>query len=275
MPGSFDMVRKHVYFLALVFGTLGGILVIGDARAAPDAAAVKQAPSGAAYRYVDNGSPAFVDDLALVPREHRDSVEIVIGPGVPEIYQYRTRRGRMAYTNDRFRIPAKQRDKAKVVDLSQISLNSELAADLSRAIDVQYEAVIDSDLCRNTRDAADASWLAVTWQEHGELMFLGGVILLLFMVTPIALQHLDVQIWAKLLSLSVMACGFLGLMLFLIGEATNHKEQLVSMAAPCYHDGESSSAGSMTTARSRANAIQTMQRRIAERKAALDAVMNQ
>lgn len=226
------------------------------------------------YRYVVDGVPVYVNDLASVPDEHRDAVEVIMGEQLLDIYRYKVPGGRVAYTNDRFRIPPRQRDQAEIVDLSHISLNSELAEDLARAIDTSYATALDTDVCRDARGAAGMGWLRGAWHRHGGVLALGAVALVLLLLTPFALRRVEAAIWAKVLSTSFMVLALVGVFTYLTGETARHLDQLKIEAEPCMHDGNPSSVGSLATARSRAGVIQTLRQRIAERNAALEAVMN-
>ena len=226
------------------------------------------------YRYVVDGVPVYVNDLERVPLEHRDSIEAVMGEEQLDIYRYKVAGGRFAYTNDPARIPERQREKAKTVDLSHISLNSELAEDLARAIDKSYETALDTDLCSDARGAAGMGWLAAAWHRHGGVLALAGVALLLLLSTPFAIRRVEAATWAKVLSTSFALLAMVGVFTYMTSETARHLDLLKAAAEPCMHDGQASSLGSLGTARSRAEAIQDLRERIAERNAALEAVMS-
>lgn len=226
------------------------------------------------YRYVVDGVPVYVNDLSRVPPEHRDRVEAVMGEEQLDIFRYKVAGGRFAYTNDPSRIPRVQRDKAKIVDLSHISLNSELAEDLARAIDKTYESALDTDLCQDARSAAGMGWLAAAWHRHGGVLALAGVGLLLLLVTPFAIRRIEAATWAKVLSTSFALLAMVGVFTYMTSETARHLDMLKQAATPCLHDGQGSSLGSLGTARSRAGAIQDLRQRIAERNAALEAAMS-
>lgn len=277
---------------------LGAIVAWAAVACSPACSGDHRAGQTSAYLYHDDsGNPVYVDDRAKVPPRHRASSRPVFGdPGardsIPPIYRYRGASGNPAYTNDLLRVPSDRRKQAEIVDLSQISLNHELAnelasegdlarnqiaqrprSDLVQAIDMTYELALDSRLCRDARDAADASWLAAAWHHHVELVLLGGALLVLLLATPFAIRRIDAAVWAKVLMTAILAFSFVGLTSYLVGETRDQLGLLDVTAAPCRHDGAPSASDSPDTARSRLTAIELLRRRVAERNTALDQAM--
>lgn len=149
------------------------------------------------------------------------------------IYRYVGPQGRPVYVNGRQRVPEASRTQAKAVDLSQVSTNRELGADLKEAVDAEIERLTASGYCLQLREAAKTSWLMHLWRRHGHLVVIGFAILLLVFISPWITQHIPAPQWGRVLLLALPVLGMLALWTTAVVKTTRTTELLRSAATPC------------------------------------------
>lgn len=149
----------------------------------------------------------------------------------PVIYRYVTPLGQTRYTNLLASVPPPQRS-AAAVDLSRVSLNSDVGRDLDRALDKEQESLVQSPTCQQLRAAAAKPLWRAMWDEHGPLIVIGAVFCLLVLVTPAMLRRFGPN-WAKALSVSVSMLAALGLFTYAALRGAQTLSQLKLKAAPC------------------------------------------
>jgi hypothetical protein len=148
------------------------------------------------------------------------------------IYRYRTKRGRVVFTNIWDQIPANQRAHAETMDLSHVTLNPQIGAELDASIQTQFEAASSSPECKKVKAQA-AHWLKPIWDDYGHLIILGIVMLVLVLATPFALRQVDAPVWARTLTRSFMLLAFVGVFMHTTVRAGKTYQSLRDAAAPC------------------------------------------
>jgi hypothetical protein len=213
--------------------------VSGAARAEPDAI----------YGYTDDhGRIVHVPSLDDVPprlRAHArrldrtdepallDMLGNGLSPDQPAVlYRYRTADGRTRYTNLRASVPAAQRAGAEV-DLSRVSLNTQLGRDLDRRLNEEHALLSEQPACQQLRAAAAKSLPQVIWQEHGPLVVCGGAILLLVFGTPYMVRRVGGPAWSRALGMAVPILALVGLSAYATIRSTQSLSKLKLNAAPC------------------------------------------
>lgn len=150
----------------------------------------------------------------------------------PIVYRYLTPTGVTRYTNVLESVPPSQRS-AAAVDLSHVALNSEVGRDLSKRLDDEHERLSQSGACRQLRAAAEVSLLRKVWDDHGPLVVIAAVSVLLMFITPAMLRRVGGREWARALSMALSALAALGLFAYATFRGSQAMSQLKAKAAPC------------------------------------------
>ncbi len=150
------------------------------------------------------------------------------------IYRYRNKRGRTVFTNIPDQVPADQREHAKV-DLSHITLNPQIGAELDASMQQEFEHLSASPECREIKQQA-SHWLQPIWDDYGHLIVLGGILLALLMATPYALRRVEAPVWARTLTKSIMLIGFVGVFMHTTVRAGKTYDAMKKAAAPCQRE---------------------------------------
>lgn len=148
------------------------------------------------------------------------------------IYRYRNKAGREVFTNSAEQIPEQQRERAKV-DLSHITLNTELGNEMNKRLEQRYEKLVTSPRCERLREDASLGFLERLWEDYAPLVVCGGVLLLFILFTPSALRRFGGPIWARTLMMAIPALAIGGLVTFSMRETALALGQLRQKAAPC------------------------------------------
>lgn len=130
---------------------------------------------------------------------------IVSAQGAPVFYSYLNDSGRTVYVNRFSLIPPEKRSKARAVDLSEVSLNPELADELSGAVVEEIQYLKKSDPCEKAR-AEDkiAPWRHV-WHRHGPWILSSVAALVLVLLSPWMIRRTPQGVWARFLMVALPA----------------------------------------------------------------------
>jgi hypothetical protein len=153
------------------------------------------------------------------------------GDARPVIYRYVTPQGQTRYTNLLASVPSPQRSAAEV-DLSRVSVNSEVGTDLERAMAQEHDRVGEGSACQQLRAAAAKPLWRTIWDDHGPLVVIGAVFVVLLLITPAMLERVGAN-WAKAFSMSVSVLAALGLFSYATLRGTQAASLLKAKAAPC------------------------------------------
>jgi hypothetical protein len=129
-------------------------------------------------------------------------------------------------------VPPAQRAGAEV-DLSRVTLNSQLGRDLDRRLNEEHARLSEQPACQQLRAAAEQSLLQVIWQEHGPLVVCGGAILLLVFATPTMVRRVGGPAWSRTLGMAVPVLAFVGLFAYTTVRSNQSLSKLKLKAAPC------------------------------------------
>lgn len=149
-------------------------------------------------------------------------------------YRYRGKRGRWVFTNIIDEVPANQRDGSKL-DLSHITLNPQVGAELDASMQHEFETLSSSPECREVREQA-THWTRAVWDDYGHLIVLGAIFLALVLGTPYALRRVDAPTWARTLTKSFMLIGFVGVFMHTTVSAGKTYRAMKEAAAPCQRE---------------------------------------
>ena len=148
------------------------------------------------------------------------------------LYRYRNERGRTVFTNLAESVPLEQRATAEL-DLSHISLNSELGSEIDKRLKEEHAELAQSSYCKETQAESARGYLEQLWDGFAPLIVCGGLLLGLGLYTPTALKRYGAPIWAKTLSFSIPFLAVAGLLMFSLTHTGKKMSALKRRAAPC------------------------------------------
>jgi hypothetical protein len=157
------------------------------------------------------------------------------GASGSQIYRYTNTKGRVVYTNAAEQVPFAQRENARV-DLSHVSLNTEVGAEIERRLEEQHQALTQSSYCKRMVAVANGSFFERAWEEDSASIICAAAVLLLFLFTPRALRSINAPEWAKLLMTVIPALAVVGLIAFMVSHANKTIEEVKARAEPCMHE---------------------------------------
>lgn len=147
------------------------------------------------------------------------------------IYRYQARDGRTVYTNVLEQVPLAQRADAEV-DLSRISLNSELGTELERSLKQAHARLSAGEYCEGLRAEADAPWESM-WRDEAPLVICGAALLLFLLITPTMLRKFGAAIWMRTLMTAASWLTIAGLTMFGSMRAARTASSLKDQLKPC------------------------------------------
>lgn len=139
----------------------------------------------------------------------------------------------MVYVNDLSFVPDRFKQRAQRVDLSDVSLNFELAADLERETQALLNDLLKSDACLKKRQAADRGWAMTLWEEYGILLLFGLLIVVLLAFSPAIMRRVDPPQWGRFLMLAIPAICVIAVLSFSLVRTSAMVAQTRSEADPC------------------------------------------
>jgi hypothetical protein len=159
------------------------VLSAQDGRAQP------ADPGGSLYGYTDQrGRESYVGSLDQVPEDRRHTLKVV-GQGAAHSVLAR---------------PA--------LELSGRSSDPTTPEALASAAEDRRRAILASTSCAQASQWETMPWWRQLTDEYGHLLFIGGLVLALLLVTPAMMRVIGAPAWSRTLTLAIQALGFLGLM---------------------------------------------------------------
>jgi hypothetical protein len=163
-----------------------------------------------------------------------------VRPQAPQvIYRYKRPDGREVYTNILDQVPEDQRANA-AMDLSRVSLNSELGQELEQKLGEQHGALVKTEYCASAREQATQGFLESLWKEYAPLLVCGGVLFLFLIFTPVALKRMSAPDWARTLTMAIPSLALAGVVSFSMMKTNEAIVKLRAAAKPCqtqtFHD---------------------------------------
>lgn len=184
------------------------------------------------------------------------------GPEPQTIFRYRTRSGRMAYVNGLERVPKRLRGKALPVDLSHVSLNEQLSADLQRAVDEQLETLRSGPGCESLRRLAGRSWWRLAWERHAHLVLLGALLLLFLGLSPYLVRSIGPARWVKMTMVLLPVCALIGIAGTVAGRTSEALRAFRESADPCRGEEAATDRDTPALRVRRVHALQQLQRQL-------------
>jgi hypothetical protein len=149
-----------------------------------------------------------------------------------DFHRYIGRDGRAVYTNIAEQVPLEQRERSKL-DLSRISLNTEIGAELNHRFAEQHAELSASSYCQTLFAAAGQNPLRHAWEEFAPLIVCGGLLLAFLLFTPSALRRFGAPVWAKTLMMAIPSLAVGGLITFTMTQTNKQLSELKQRVKPC------------------------------------------
>jgi hypothetical protein len=178
------------------------------------------------------------------------------------IYRYKNPAGRECFTNIWDRVPSESRQKAEVIDLSRVTLNTAVGREIDSRLERQHRALIESDYCRQALQQEGKRWWAGAWSEFKPLIVTAAVILLLLLATPFALSRIGAPQWARTLTVAIQVLTLLGLFTFVVLKMNDAYQSVHALSAPCRLDSWDKAAGEPDAPSKHAELIKELRRKI-------------
>jgi hypothetical protein len=151
----------------------------------------------------------------------------------PVFYSYLGDSGRTVYVNRFSLIPPEKRSKARAVDLSQVSLNSELAEELSGAVVKEIQHLKESDPCTKARKESKVSAWSHVWHRHGPWILASLAALILVLLSPWMIRRTPQGVWARFLMVALPALAMTAVLAISATRATSSLEAVNELAKLC------------------------------------------
>ena len=151
----------------------------------------------------------------------------------PVFYSYVGDSGRTVYVNRFSLIPPEKRSQARAVDLSEVSLNSELAEELSAAVVKEIQYLKKSDPCTKAREEDKAGAWRHVWHRHGPWILASLAALILVLLSPWMIRRTPQGVWPRFLMVALPALTMTAVLAISATRATSSLEAVGELAKLC------------------------------------------
>jgi hypothetical protein len=151
----------------------------------------------------------------------------------PVFYSYSADSGRTVYVNRFSMVPPEKRAEARAVDLSQVSLNEDLAEELADAVEDELRYLKDSDPCVEARKEESAGAWRHVWQRHGPWLLSSLAAIILVMMTPWMVRRTPPGVWSRLLMVALPALAMTAVLAVSATRATATLEAVEELTKLC------------------------------------------
>jgi len=151
----------------------------------------------------------------------------------PVFYSYTADSGRTVYVNRFSMVPPEQRSQARAIDLSEVSLNEELAEELAGAVEDEIRYLKDSDPCIEARKEESAGAWRHVWRRHGPWLLSSLAAIILVLMSPWMVQRTPPGAWSRLLMVALPALAMTALLAISATRATSSLEAVKELSKLC------------------------------------------
>ncbi len=151
----------------------------------------------------------------------------------PVFYSYKSDTGRTVYVNRFSMVPPEKRSVARAVDLSQVSLNEELAQDLSEAVEDELRYLKDSDPCVEARKEESAGTWSHVWRRHGPWLLASVAAMILLVISPWMSRRTPSGVWSRFLMVAFPALAMTALLAVSATRAVSSLEAVRELSKLC------------------------------------------
>jgi hypothetical protein len=160
-------------------------------------------------------------------------VAVADAQGAPVFYSYKSDTGRTVYVNRFSLVPPEKRAEARSVELSQVSLNEDLAEELTDAVEDELRRLKDSDPCDAARIERSAGTWRHVWYRHGPWVLASFAALALLVMSPWMVQRTPPGLWGRLLMVALPALAMTALLAITATRAKRSLEAVRELATLC------------------------------------------
>jgi hypothetical protein len=151
----------------------------------------------------------------------------------PVFYSYKADSGRTVYVNRFSMVPPEKRSGARAVDLSEVSLNEELAEELADAVEDELRYLKDSDPCIEARKEESAGAWRHIWSRHGPWLLASLAATILVMMSPWMIRRTPPGVWSRFLMVALPALAMTALVAVSATRATSSLEAVGELSKLC------------------------------------------
>lgn len=151
----------------------------------------------------------------------------------PVFYSYVGDSGRTVYVNRFSMIPPEKRSRARAVDLSDVSLNFELAEELADAVVKEIQYLKESDPCTKARKESKAGAWRHVWHRHGPWILSSLAAAILVLLSPWMIRRTPQGVWSRFLMVALPALVMTALLAISATRATASLEAVKDLAKLC------------------------------------------
>ena len=151
----------------------------------------------------------------------------------PVFYSYKADSGRTVYVNRFSMVPPAKRSSARAVDLSEVSLNEELADELADAVEDELRYLKESDPCIEARKEESAGAWRHVWRRHGPWLLSSLAAIILVMMSPWMIRRTPPGVWSRFLMIALPALAMAALVAVSATRATSSLEAVEELSKLC------------------------------------------
>jgi hypothetical protein len=96
-------------------------------------------------------------------------------------------------------VPPEHRDRASRLDLSHVSLNEQLGNEWEETIEREHRRLAATDFCADAVETSSAGPVALARREHGHLIGIGSIVLVLLLASPWIARRVGAALWLRTL----------------------------------------------------------------------------
>jgi hypothetical protein len=158
---------------------------------------------------------------------------VVYAQTAPVFYSYEADSGRTVYVNRFSMVPPAKRSEARAVDLSQVSLNEDLAEDLADAVEDELRYLKESDPCNEARKEASLGAWRHVWGRHGPWLLSSLAAFVLLLMSPWMIKRTPPGVWSRFLIVALPALAMTALVAVSATRATRSLEAVEELTKLC------------------------------------------
>ena len=119
------------------------------------------------------------------------------------------------------------------MDLSEVSLNSELAEELADAVVKEIQYLKESDPCTKARKESKAGAWRHVWHRHGPWILSSLAAVILVLLSPWMIRRTPQGVWSRFLMVALPALAMTALLAVFATRATASLEAVEDLAKLC------------------------------------------
>jgi hypothetical protein len=151
----------------------------------------------------------------------------------PIFYSYTGSSGRTVYVNRFSMVPPEKRSSARAIDLSEVSLNEELAEQMSGAVEDELRHLKDSAPCVEARQEDEAGAWRHVWHRHGPWILASLAATILVLMTPWMVARTPPGVWSRMLMVALPALAMTALVAVSAMRASSSLEAVHELSKLC------------------------------------------